>query len=233
MSRLSAAIYALGQRFGYDLIGQRSVAKFLQHRAIDLVIDAGANRGQYARYLRRTGYAGSILSIEPAGEAFAALQARAASEPKWEVLQLALGAENGEIELNLSERPVFSSIKPLSPLAEAFDPGTRYVGTERVPLRRLDSISEAQNEGRIFIKVDVQGYEREVIVGAKGLLDRVHGVQLELPVEHLYDGVWSLPQAIEAMADLGFALAQVRPVSMLHDDPVSAIEFDCLFRRNR
>ena len=233
MSRLSEAIYALGQRFGYDLVGQRSVAKFLQHRAIDLVIDAGANRGQFARYLRRTGYAGEILSFEPAAAAFAALEARAAADRRWTALQLALGAEDGEIELNLSERPVFSSIKPLTALAGAFDPGTRYVGTERVGLRRLDGVAEAQNADRLFIKVDVQGYEREVIVGATGLLDRVHGVQLELPVEYLYDDVWSLPQAIEAMADFGFTLAQVRPVSMLHDDPVAAIEFDCLFRRSR
>lgn len=230
MPRLRDALHRIGRRFGYELVAQRSVTAFLASRRIDRVIDAGAHRGRFALHLRRMGYSGSILSFEPAREPFARLAALAARDAAWDAFPLALGDRDGTVALNISARHPFNSAKALTALAAHY-PGAAVVGVEEVPLRRLDGIEAARAGERLFLKVDTQGFEREVVAGAAGLLDRLHGVQLELPVEHLYADCWTLPQAIEAMADLGFALAQVRPVTMLRDDPASALEFDCLFRR--
>lgn len=72
-----------------------------------------------------------------------------------------------------------------------------------------------------------------MLAGATQLLPRCVGLQLELPVEHLYENVWSFAEAVTQLDRLGFLPAQFRMVNPIHDDPASGIEFDCIFRRKR
>jgi hypothetical protein len=89
----------------------------------------------------------------------------------------------------------------------------------------------AQN---VFLKIDVQGTEKAVLVGATETLKRCVGVQLELPMRTpIPKGVWSFREALDYMDGLGFVLAQNVPTNSFTDDRASAIEFDCVFRRKR
>ena len=91
-----------------------SASDFLASRGVDLVIDVGANEGQYAKGLRATGYNGAIQSFEPIAAMYTRLAMAAASDPNWYATQTAIGASKGHATIGVSRNTVFSSIKPLS-----------------------------------------------------------------------------------------------------------------------
>ena len=216
---------------GRDLIKyEPRLIDFLENRKIDVVVDVGANRGQFAVLLRKDRYAGRIISLEPIAEVFESLQRTAAGDPLWTTLNVAAGAQNGPAEIGVSEETVFSSMLPVNQAASDFDPTSRVVARETIQVRRLDELM-ADLEGRIFLKIDTQGFEAQVLEGAGAWMSRVIGVQMELPCVHLYDGVWTMSQAMAAMERLGFTLFQARPVSLSKTDPIAPIELDCVFGR--
>lgn len=219
---------------GYDFVKAPNLHTFLAAHAVEAVYDVGANDGGYGRYLRRWGYRGEIVSFEPTPSTFARLALATASDPKWTALDLALGATAGCLDINVSRDDRFSSFKPLATDALAFDPAAAVVDSVKVDVRRLDELMANLTPKRRqrFLKLDVQGFEREVLDGAGDTLAGFVGVQLELPVEQLYDGVWSLEEAIADMRRRGFVVAQMTPTNPSHQHPASAFEFDTIFRRN-
>jgi hypothetical protein len=70
-----------------------------------------------------------------------------------------------------------------------------------------------------------------VLDGAREALTQIVGVQLELPLVHLYRHTWSLADALAYLDEVGFVLAQVDPFNWLGEDPVSAVEVEAVFRR--
>src|SRR5215211_4255734 len=162
-------------------------AKLLRGEGIQLVLDVGANAGQYARRLRRAGYEQRIVSFEPLSQAFAALERAAASDPRWEARRLALGDEDGAAKIHVAANSWSSSLLEMGERHRASAPDSVYIGTETVPTAQLDSIWDevARDGDRVFLKLDVQGYEMHVLRGAAGHLDRVTGVQAELALVHL------------------------------------------------
>lgn len=76
----------------------RSLVRILDHHGIDVVLDVGANVGQYAARLRQGGWSGRIVSFEPLPDAHATLEAAAAPDALWEVApRMALGASTGTV----------------------------------------------------------------------------------------------------------------------------------------
>lgn len=216
---------------GFDLVRpQPGLFDFMVSRQIDVVLDIGANTGQFGARLRRLGYQGEIVSFEPSAADHAVLAATAARDGRWRTHPVALGAETGRAVLNVSEASVFSSFCALTAAATAFDPRASVAHREAVEMRRLDDLPLAEGT-RPLLKIDTQGFERQVLDGASQMLKRVHGVLLELPIVQLYQNTWRLAEAIDYMAGAGFVIAQVTPVNYRREDPVSLLEIDCLFRR--
>lgn len=114
-------------------------------------------------------------------------------------------------------------------MAASIDPNSEFVGAECVDSHRLDSLFK--DSGPSLIKIDTQGFEREVLAGAPIALSRAVGVLMELPIINFYENSWRVPDALDRMRDLGFVLCQIEPVGHHHADPMATIEFDCLFRR--
>jgi FkbM family methyltransferase len=183
----------------------------LSHLQIDLVLDAGANHGQFARKCRACGYRGEIISFEAAAAAHATLLAKAAADPLWTVAdRVALGATTGEAEINIASNSLSSSILPMLGAHLAAAPASRYTHREKVPVRRLDDLLPGLDSShRIFFKLDVQGYESQVLSGAPQILSRALAVQLEMPIVPLYDGELLMPQMIARMSAHGFDLWDV------------------------
>jgi FkbM family methyltransferase len=209
-----------------------TLVHFLWDRDVDLVIDVGANCGQFGSYLRAEGYTGAILSIEPIEHLHAELIAMTATDPTWNVLRAAVGAHAGEVEINVSHSSEFSSIHaPNSTGAAFFGYKMEAAQKQVVPLVTLEDIADQIRGQRVFLKIDTQGYEREVLNGARTMMQRFVGIQLELPVMNIYENVWSFMEALQFMDALGFVPAQFAAVNPIVGDPASAIEFDCLFRQ--
>src|ERR1700739_3168333 len=115
---------ALYKRMGVLHLGRRRVQDFndfLEDRKIDLVIDVGANRGQFGESLRENGYRGRILSFELLSAEFKILSQTAAADRNWEVHRCGLGAATGTAMLHVSKLSVFSSILDLANTAQLHD----------------------------------------------------------------------------------------------------------------
>ena len=69
-------------------------------RGVDLVLDVGANRGQYATGLRMSGYQGRIVSFEPIPAAYEDLFCAHGPDDQWAGRQATVGAAAGSAELN-------------------------------------------------------------------------------------------------------------------------------------
>jgi FkbM family methyltransferase len=119
----------------------RALVRILEHHGITVVLDVGANVGQYATRLRQGGWAGRIVSFEPLPTARVALEQAAASDPLWDVAPpMALGASAGTATLNVSPESDMSSTLPFLPeMADLLD-SAAYTGTVTVPLARLDEV---------------------------------------------------------------------------------------------
>jgi FkbM family methyltransferase len=219
------------KKAGFTISRAPDLNDFLTSRDVDLVFDVGANIGQFARSLRSSGYTGKLISFEPIKAAFSELSRTMSKGSDWIGHNCALGAQSGRTTINISENTVFSSLMPLSPYAAKFDPASQVVRTEEIEVRTLDEFLGDTNGATAFVKIDTQGFEREVIKGATRMLDRVTGLQLELPIQHLYDGGWTLVDALTTLDNLGFVPAQMRPATVMNDDRSSWAEIDCIFRR--
>src|SRR3569623_2086262 len=141
-----------------DHLARRS--RLMQNRGIDVVIDVGANRGQYARSLRDSvGFTGRIVSFEPLAEEFRELQSLAARDGNWTCHKIALGDSEGAGWINVSANSFSSSILPVNEAALAIEPASGYVGREPVTVRRLETLFESLvGPAEIpFLKVDTQG----------------------------------------------------------------------------
>src|SRR6516162_3730174 len=90
------------------LLGLR---RWLDRARIDLVIDVGANVGQFALALRYIGYRGEILSFEPIPDAYAALARRMRGDERWHGRPIAIGDRVGEDTFNIMASPDYSSFR--------------------------------------------------------------------------------------------------------------------------
>jgi FkbM family methyltransferase len=227
---------------GYDVIRYRpsssdsaKLSALLRHAGIDLVLDVGANEGQFATELLASGYRGRIVSFEPLGQAHQKLQQAAAREPRWTVhTRCAIGDSDGEVQIHIAGNSVSSSIRPMLEQHARAAPASRYVGTESVPLRRLDDVATPYlpNAREIFLKVDTQGYEAAVLRGAPALLQRVRAVQLELSLVPLYEGQELWQHFLVLMQAQGFDVWTLLP-GFVDDDSGRTLQADAVFVRSR
>lgn len=149
---------------------KRRLANELKSRRVDVVLDVGANSGQYAASLREAGFHGRIVSFEPVSAPFALLERSVVEDALWECRRCAVGEHDGTIAMNVAGNAgISSSALPMLRTHQDAYPQGNYVGTEDVPIRQLDSVTpEILRPGDVaFLKVDVQGFEKQVIAGGE------------------------------------------------------------------
>jgi FkbM family methyltransferase len=203
------------RRYAPDRSDDARMERILAHFGIDIVLDVGANIGQYASHLRDLGYRGKIVSFEPLSSVYAHLLRVSSHDPLWEIApQAAIGDSEGNIRINISRNIASSSALPMlgAHLASALE--SEYVASETVTLRRLDTIAApylTAAHKAIYLKIDVQGLEARVLEGASGILPRVTGIQLELSLAPLYEGETPYREMLERLDSLGYYLFAVVP----------------------
>ena len=207
-------------------------ARLLSWQRIDAVIDVGANAGQYASLIRGAGYRGRIISFEPLTQAFEALAAVAANDPLWEAHRVALGARAGHARLNVSEDLEASSLLAMEDRHVRHCPESAYVGAETVEVERLDSLCPGllSEHERAYLKLDVQGYELEVLRGGESTLSRVAAVEAELSLVPLYEGGPLYRDVIEHLDQRGFGLVSLEAITE-EPDTGHMLQLDGVFVR--
>jgi FkbM family methyltransferase len=226
-------------RVGYDVIRFPSsrlrsgqTALVLDRMGIDVVLDVGANIGQYGQFIRSIGFGGPIVSFEPVSVVADQLAERATRDGNWRVERYALGAQDGEATMNITRASVMSSVRtPSSSSPTGIGADIEVVRQELVPIRRLDAVfHELIPQGaNVFIKLAAQGLDLEVLAGATGCLPSIVAIQSTVSVTPLYEGMPDWVQSARCLQDLGFVPTGMFPC--LHVGDLHVAEFDLMMVR--
>lgn len=200
---------------------------------VDCVVDVGGHRGEFGTRLRDSGYRGRIVSFEPVSTNVAQLTKVAAKDHDWQVRRAALGRTPDRLELNVTSETQFSSFR--KPLSEALAemPKAEVERREEVEVFRLDDVISdvlPSSDSRVFLKLDTQGWDLEVLAGASNCVDRVVGLQSEISVRPIYEEMPGYLEALAAMEGLGFELTGLFPVA--RDRRLRLVELDCIMIRS-
>ncbi|MEK9661584.1 MAG: FkbM family methyltransferase [Alphaproteobacteria bacterium] len=163
-------------------------------------------------------------------EAAARFEALFAGNESVRLVRAALGPARGEAELHVSARNDSSSLLPIGDAQARMFPGTGEVGMVTVPVGPLgDFVERAELGAPALLKIDVQGFELEVLRGAEALLDAFDWIYVEASWVALYEGQ-ALAGEVEAFVTAhGFALAGTYNRTDAPDG--SPVQADFLFRR--
>lgn len=220
------------KKSGFDVIRFRS-HRILHHFNFDLIFDIGANSGQYARELRKLGYRGKIISFEPLSGAFKSLESKAKKDPDWQAFNNAIGDKDEKSTINISENSYSSSLYDIHDNSIEAVPETKYIGKETVNVKKLDSIFKDYYTGsqNVFLKIDTQGYEKNVLEGAADSLQYVKGLQVEMSLFPVYKGAELFDEMLSYINNKGFRLANIRS-GFTHPQTGLMLQVDAIFLRN-
>lgn len=209
------------------------IAGLLQLYRVNCVLDVGANRGQYARMLRSAGYRGHIVSFEPVPDTFAKLQRAAEKDPAWTVHQVALAAADGVTSMQVVSGTM-SSVLPPTEFGAGRYAQLRDATEVEVPMRRLDGLlADATGhvpDCRLYLKMDTQGFDLQAFAGLGDRVRDVVGMQSEVALMTIYQGMPRLPEALEVYEAAGFEVTGLYPVSR-ERRTARVLEFDCVMVR--
>lgn len=212
----------LSLAYGQDYIYDRYLKTALKRFDISNVLDVGANIGGYGELLRSIGYAGRIHSFEPCSAPYEKLVQLALGDALWSTHQLGLSDKVGQAEINVMVGSELNSL--LSP-AESSE-RMSVVGREVISLSSLDALEIPMDWSKTFVKIDTQGHDHTVINGGLNRLKMVPLLQTEVSFLPIYQGMPSCRESLALLADVGFDVLGMFPVS--RDDAGRVREFDCL-----
>jgi FkbM family methyltransferase len=197
----------------------------------DTVIDVGANQGQFAIAAAQSFPKATIYSFEADPDVGGQLAKNVGGISRITPFALALGDTDGEITLRRNRHSHSSSILPLATgHTEAFPEATEFE-TVSVPMKTLDSLfADRKIQSPALLKLDVQGYERPVLLGGEKTLSRIDYALIETSFKPMYEGEALFMEIVGMMARFGFRF--LRPVGWLNDPRTGEIvQADALFGR--
>lgn len=211
---MKGLIKRIAQKFGYDILHMpidpvvRQQIDLLRSNRINLIFDVGANEGQYGNRLRTMGYRGRIVSFEPLPNAFSRLKEKVAQDGAWTAVPTSIGDFVGEVPINVSRNSYSSSLLQILPIHVESAPESIYIEKIDVPIQTIDSLIDHYytDDCRLYIKIDTQGYEKQVFEGCRQSLDKISGFQMELSLIPLYEGDTLMQDMIEILRAEGFKL---------------------------
>ena len=236
--RIETIFHRVIRKTGYDVIKckyfkhEQEIEQLLNYLHIGCVLDVGANEGQYAKIIRIGGYKNRIISFEPIKEPFMKLKQISANDSLWDIYNIALGNFNGETEINIAGNSQSSSILEINAAHINAAPESKYIGKEIVEIHTMDSLFKELNvsDQPVFMKIDTQGFEKNVLLGAKSTLKSIKAVQLEMSVQPLYKGEELYYQLSDYLYLEGFRLIKI--IRGLTKNDGELLQFDGVFMRD-
>lgn len=214
---------------------RHGVAATIEHRSIDFggdfktVLDVGGHHGQFTLFALERFADASITTFEPQQDGVRTIRTVTAGEPRVTIENFALGAAPGSAELNISKRSDSSSLLPIGEGQTSAFPGTEAASTETIKVETLDNLVAPEAARPMLLKIDVQGFELDVLRGGEATLQNVDAVFVESSFVELYSGQPLIGEIFEFLTARGFQLAGVYGVN--YDAGGRCLQADCLFRR--
>ena len=210
MYAIKKSIRKLLNVFGYEIVklsDHISYAKkdsWLQKLHINTIIDIGANEGQFVNNISRILPGRKIYSFEPIKHCYNQLLKKT-SQHNVTAYNYAVGDVNTDAEINISGNYVSSSLLKMEDLHIAMYPKSEYVKKEQIRVVRLDDILKDEGlKDNILIKIDVQGFEEQVLKGGRNTIDKAHAVIIEIALKPLYENQWRFDDVYQYFIGKGF-----------------------------
>ena len=203
-------------------------SRVLESKSVDFLIDVGANKGQYVERVRKDGYKKIIYSFEPTSN-FKILEETSKRDKNWFVHNLALSNFEGEMEMNISSNEGLSSslLNPKEILNQGFNLG--FFQKEKVRVCKLESAIDLQETNNGYLKLDVQGSEMNVLLGAESILSKFKFIEFESALVQLYEGETTHYEISEWLIKRGFKPLQL--VVTHWDSNEATVSLDAIFER--
>jgi FkbM family methyltransferase len=190
------------------------IKHLLETHEVDLLVDVGGFVGTYGQEAREMGYKGEIISFEPIKASYEKLKANADKDPKWICHNLGFGIKNEELTINIAGNFASSSLLGMHKNHTDLAPDTAYQATETIQIKRLDEVitpAIAKHYKSIYLKIDVQGYELNVLAGATEVLPYINVIQAEISFVPLYEQGPLYNEVISKLDEFGFELFTILP----------------------
>ena len=185
----------------YDALSK----KWLRDMNFRTVVDVGANVGQFASGAHAILPEAAIYSFEPLPDCYAQLVKAMAGVEKFRAFNVGLGAVSAQMQINRSPWSDSSSFRKMARLHIENFPWTEGHDVVTVPVETLDGImSGVDLADPILLKMDVQGYEDQVLAGGKNLASRAAAIIVEVSFETLYEGQPLFDDIYRAVTGMGF-----------------------------
>lgn len=228
--------------FGYDLVRlkgglgrgtfENELIKILDSIETDLVLDIGANRGQFAMSLFDYGYKHNVLSFEPLSEIYKILEENSKTNGLWYLHEkCCVGDKETIVDINLSNLAGNSSVLAIKSTKYNV-PDSHYVKKESVPQITLATLNEnrlIKQAKNIFVKMDIQGYEHYVISQLPYINYKINGFYLELSLVNLYEDQKDYLYICNQLKEFGYDLVYVEPEYIRSN---RMVQFNGLFLHN-
>jgi len=217
----------------YPNVDLRRRRKLFRHYGINKVLDVGANTGQYAQLIRKLGFNGKIISFEPLKSSFNELEKKASKDNNWTALNYGLGSKEEERILNISKNSYSSSILEITSKHVENAPLSSYFKKEIIKISTIDNLYEdlVSKDDIILLKIDVQGFEKEVLEGTKQSLSKIKGLQVEMSITELYKGEMLFMEMINFLKSNGFELKSLEN-GFYNDKTGQLLQVDGIFFRD-
>jgi FkbM family methyltransferase len=229
----SRAIKSLLSWPAFSLTSFLMISRLAKQQIVPVtIIDIGANIGQFAVASAKLFPGVAIHCFEPNPESVARLSKNLSKLPNTFVYPIACGERNGEVEFRVNAYSPSSSILPLGPAHKAAFPRAEEKATINVKLSTLDdALDGVPIEHPTLLKIDVQGYESNTLLGAKKTLRQIDYVVIETAFKPMYEGDSVFADVCSILEADGFRFA--RPVDFATAQGTGEItHIDALFVRN-
>jgi FkbM family methyltransferase len=209
-------------------ISSLELLELLRSEPPAIIFDIGANVGTWTLLAKAIFPSATVHSFEPFAEHQEAFVRATARIPNVNLHKIALGAEAKSQKLNVTDFSDASSLLELTAEGRSLQ-GLQTVATESVEVTVLDNyVSANALPLPDLIKLDVQGYELEVLKGASKCLQHAQALILEVSFRELYEGQCLFHDVVEFCGPHGFYLSAVA-------DDIAAgqrlVQTDVLFER--
>jgi FkbM family methyltransferase len=192
------------------------------------VLDIGAHQGQFALAARAVWPAAQIHSFEPQSSPAAKYLQVLGDDAQTTLHPYAIAPTSGKAEIHVSARNDSSSLLPIAKLQNELFPGTAEVATQTIAMRPLEKVLAVKDLPQpLFIKIDVQGYEAQVLQGLGSALKKAKWLYIEMSFQELYEGQALVSEILPGLFAQGFTLQGVYNISYGPDG--AAVQADFLF----
>lgn len=200
---------SLAYRFGIKFIKANEKFTFSRDYLLklvnpDLILDCGANKGQWVSDIAHFYKNIPIISIEPLKEPFSELEKLKIRFNNLQTLKIALSDESTKAEMQVASNGGASSTLSSPTNHLKVNPQITFDLKESVEVKTLDSLAQLKGFSRIFIKLDLQGFEFKALQGATDLLKSVALVEIESSLTPQYLGETPHHELIIFLKNLGF-----------------------------